>query len=796
MKKGKSPGWDGVPPELYLAFWDILGPPLLDMINKAVDKGSFNPSINTAIITLLLKPNKDPAQCSNYRPLSLLNGDVKLYAKVLAMRLESHLSRLIHNDQTGFIKGRFTSDNLRRLLHIIHETKTTDSPCSVLSLDAEKAFDRLEWPYLWATLDNFKLGPQFIKLIKVLYANPSAMVYTGNTCSSLFPILRGTRQGCPLSPLLFALSLEPLAQKIRQHPSVLPILVKGTEHRISLYADDILLYIGDTGSSLTHLLSVFDLFGSISGYKINWSKSSLLHLGSIIPTSPLPSSIPVVSHFKYLGIDISPSIFHIASHNFQRAFNLIEKDLQRWSKLPNSLQARVSIIKMDILPRVNFYSSMIPLAPPRGYWDRLHSLISKFIYNGKKPRLKLRTLQRDKTLGGLGLPNFKMYFWSFMLRPLLVWLNPEVSVSWKPIEENISKPYRLEDLIYSKIPPNEAKSQLGPIISSLLRTCHSVLNLTNTNLKWHKHSPIFNNFSILIGNKPFSFPRWRDKGVNVLQDLMNNDGLRSFSDLQSAYSLPGSTFFFYLQLRSAMKAYGVPWGGPLPIHPLQELLASQGQTRGIVSKLYKFISDPRARLPVENIWERDLSFMGDIEICWDTVWENLHNTSKNPDHQLIHFKFIHRMYLTPRKRHAMKIITSPICDLCTLKVPGSFMHMYWDCPSVASFWRQISTTLSDLLKFDISLSPSLFLLNDDSTLELSSQQKRMLWAGLTAAKKMLALRWQPPHLLPWQQWANSFLDIVMMERSVARMHTASQKTIRAWDAAYSLIKERVQHNAI
>lgn len=118
------------------------------------------------------------------------------------------------------------------------------------------------------------------------------------------------------------------------------------------------------------------------------------------------------------------------------------------------------------------------------------------------------------------------------------------------------------------------------------------------------------------------------------------------------------------------------------------------------------------------------------------------------------------------------------------------------CPSVAAFWRQISITLSDLLKANIRLSPSLFLLNDDSTSELSSQQKRMLWAGLTAAKKMLALQWQPPHLLPWQQWANSFLDIVIMERSVARMHTASQKTIRAWDAAYSLVRERVQHNSM
>lgn len=80
-----------------------------------------------------------------------------------------------------------------------------------------------------------------------------------------------------------------------------------------------------------------------------------------------------------------------------------------------------------------------------------------------------------------------------------------------------------------------------------------------------------------------------------------------------------------------------------------------------------------------------------------------------------------------------------------------------------------------MIQANIRLSLSLFLRNDDSILELSPQQKYMLWAGFTAAKKMLALRWQPQHLLPWQQWANLFLDIIMKERSMIRMHEASQK---------------------
>ena len=106
-------------------------------------------------------------------------------------------------------------------------------------------------------------------------------------------------------------------------------------------------------------------------------------------------------------------------HLYQGLYDKIEKDLERWSKLPNSLQARISIIKMDVLPRINFYSSMVPLAPPKRYWEKLDSLTSKLVWNGKRPRLKLKTLQRDRTQGGLALPYFKMYFGLLFFAPCL-----------------------------------------------------------------------------------------------------------------------------------------------------------------------------------------------------------------------------------------------------------------------------------------------------------------------------------------------------------------------------------------
>lgn len=157
-------------------------------------------------------------------------------------------------------------------------TQDEISPFAAISLDAEKAFDRVEWPFLFSTLKAFGFGEGYISWVKLLYSNPRAAVLTNGMISAQFDLKRGTRQGCPLSPLLFALILEPLAQAIRQSPLFPGVQIGQVSHKLMLYADDILLFVTQPDHSIPALLEIVESFSRISGYNINWTKSEALPL--------------------------------------------------------------------------------------------------------------------------------------------------------------------------------------------------------------------------------------------------------------------------------------------------------------------------------------------------------------------------------------------------------------------------------------------------------------------------------------------------------------------------------------
>lgn len=239
--------------------------------------------------------------------------------------------------------------------------------------------------------------------------------------------------------------MEPLAQAVRQTLSIQPIICVNTPHKISLYADDILLFVSNISVSVPECLNLFNIFGSLSGYKINWNKSALMPLNEAArqESKSLPT---LVKQFTYLGITISSSFHLISNCSYKSLLNKIKEDLDRWSPLCLALHARISTVKMNVLPRVNFLFSMLPLPPPENSFKELNTAISRFIWMKKKPRIRLKTMQHKKLDGGLSLPNFELYNLSFQIRGIRTWVNSDSTVPWRVLEANIIHPVRLQDI--------------------------------------------------------------------------------------------------------------------------------------------------------------------------------------------------------------------------------------------------------------------------------------------------------------------------------------------------------------
>lgn len=178
MPNNKRPGPDGFPAEFLKHFWQILNPLFLRMVTEIKNNGQFPLQMNTAAIKVILKPDKDPTLPSSYRPISLINTDIKIISKALATRLETILPSIIHNDQTGFIKGRHSSNNIRRLLNLINISQNNQTNRIIVSLDAEKAFDKVNWMFLFTVLQKLGFGESFIHWVKTLYNTPTATVTT------------------------------------------------------------------------------------------------------------------------------------------------------------------------------------------------------------------------------------------------------------------------------------------------------------------------------------------------------------------------------------------------------------------------------------------------------------------------------------------------------------------------------------------------------------------------------------------------------------------------------------------
>jgi exonuclease III len=402
MADHKSPGCDGLPAEFYKRYFKVFGDIFTSIVNN--NDGFMSQTQRVGLITLLCKDPDHADELGNWRPISLLNIDYKIIAKVLVNRLKNVAPSIVGPEQSCGIVKRSVFDNMHFLRNVFDYCKERKFPCIALCFDQAKAFDSVDHGYLFFILEALGFGPSFIKWVRFLYNDIYSAVIVNGVIGDLFEVTRSMRQGCGLSPLLYVLCIEPLAHIIRSS-----LIFKGIpmpaqscpEARIILHADDTTVLAHDV-ASINTAIDAFTLYGKASGASLNYKKSMACIITGRPDKTNWPAWLPCNPVVKICGI-----------YYGENSKNLIEDDLK--TKLIKQLSilktrnltllGKVTLLNVTLLSKLWYVATCHILSPELHIW--LERLIFNFIWGSTSEKMRRLTLIRPYNEGGLGAVHIK-----------------------------------------------------------------------------------------------------------------------------------------------------------------------------------------------------------------------------------------------------------------------------------------------------------------------------------------------------------------------------------------------------
>ncbi|KAJ1167540.1 hypothetical protein NDU88_007931 [Pleurodeles waltl] len=413
FKSGKTPGSDGLPIEFYTSQWDLVGPDLLELYEEMEQEGVMPHTLREGTIALLYKHKGERCDLKNWRPISLLNVDYKILAKTMVNRLKSAMGELVHPDQTCGVPGRRVADSLALIRDTIQYITDRNIHAALVCLDQEKAFDRVSHEFMERVLQGFGLGERFCNYVRIMYTDIFSSVMVNGWKTDPFPIRSGVRQGCPLSPSLFVLVIELLAEYIRKNPNIRGIPTPGDakkEVKCSLYMDDVTLFCTD-GKSVQSLLEACKDFGKASGAKINVDKSQAKLFGRWdLCNEPLPFPIEA-GLVKILGIWFGGP--GAAAKSWNERLAKVKQKLGFWSLRHLSIEGKALVLRNDALPVLQYLTQAWPLLA--NVARAVNSMVFHFVWHSKMDRVKRTVMHKEHRKGGKAVPDIPTILRAFFV---------------------------------------------------------------------------------------------------------------------------------------------------------------------------------------------------------------------------------------------------------------------------------------------------------------------------------------------------------------------------------------------
>ena len=299
---------------------------------------------------------------------------------------------MIHSDQTAHVKDRYIGESIRLI---------NDIEVILFSADFEKAFDSIDHSFLFAVLESFGFGPNFIQWVRTLFYNAESCVINNGWSTGYFRLERGTRQGDPLSAYLFILALEVLLIQIRENNNIKGIIIYNANIRLSAYADDTYCLASDV-ISLQYIFETCEIFQQFSSLKLNLDKSHACWIGVPKRRSETPIDCPWVNlqmdKIVVLGAYCSYDLLLAEKYNLLNLVSAVNECLNMWGCRGLTLADRILIFKSLALSRVLCTCTMTNFT--KDFIKQLEDLRKNFIWNRRRLKIKHSTLIGDYADGG------------------------------------------------------------------------------------------------------------------------------------------------------------------------------------------------------------------------------------------------------------------------------------------------------------------------------------------------------------------------------------------------------------
>ena len=264
-------------------------------------------------------------------------------------------------------------------LDVIDHFNTSKKSALLFTIDFKKAFDSLNWNFMFESLRKFNFGDSFIRWIKTLYSSPKTCIKNNGYLSEPFDLRRGIRQGCQISALIFIIAIEILGIRVRNSRSITGLNFGNNAKsvKIAQYADDCMLFLNNK-DELCSAIGILRKFGYISGLILNLKKCECLTIGTYNRNELSSFGIKWPTSIKYLGINMGNDKKSNCIKNWDGKLDEIEKLLQTWEKRELTLFGKVLVVKCLAVSKVVLCASTLPV--PKQFIDQLNKIISNFLW--------------------------------------------------------------------------------------------------------------------------------------------------------------------------------------------------------------------------------------------------------------------------------------------------------------------------------------------------------------------------------------------------------------------------------